>query len=182
MAIQRVMALLAFALLGISAQPVTRTSDALSAWFQSGRCAAFNRIASPKVPYARDDREYLEWMSRFSARFQPSGNPTYIYDARHRSVFRSIGQDSSGSRTWRAIGPPPAHVLQSDLSRLATTSGIHLGSSAAVVVQKLGRPYIVLGCGLQRYAYLIDRQVGGNSLEFTIQNGRVIEIFQTYGD
>jgi len=35
---------------------------------------------------------------------------------------------------------------------------------------------------MQLYAYMVDRQVGGNALQFTVKDGRVVEIFQTYGD
>ncbi len=103
------------------------SAQTLSRWFQSGRCAAFNTAYSANVPFARNDSEELLWLDRFSAHFQGGGNAAYIYDAKHGTVFRSIGGDSTGSHTWRTIGPPPVHVTQSDLSHLSTTSGIRLG-------------------------------------------------------
>ncbi|MBV9278394.1 MAG: hypothetical protein JOZ97_09170 [Candidatus Eremiobacteraeota bacterium] len=181
MHIARVVILLSLAAVSPAPTAQAASSDPLAQWFQTGRCAAFNNVSSPKVPFARNDGESIQWMHRVPP-FQPSGAPTYIYDAKRGTVFRTLGQDSTGSFIARTIGPPPAKARRGDLSNVATTSGIRLGTTGATVVQKLGKPYVVRGCGLERYAYLINRQVGGNALEFTLKNGRVVEIYQTYGD
>jgi hypothetical protein len=67
------------------------------------------------------------------------------------------------------------------LSHLHTASGIKLGSSSAEVVSLLGKPKIVNACGLQRYIYLRNREGEPTSLQFTIGNGRVTEIFEDFG-
>ena len=153
-------------------------TDPLARWVESGRCPAFDAIASRSVPFARNDSESIRWKNGLDAFLRLR----YVYDRKHGIVVRIRDKDSFGDVLMRFIGPPPARALQSSLSRLATTSGIHLGTSAAIVVQKLGKPYVVRGCGMERYAYMVDRQVGGNALQFTIKDGRVVEIFQTYGD
>ena len=155
-------------------------NDPLAGWVENGRCPAFDAINSRSVPFARNDRESIRWTNGLDAFLRLR----YVYDPKHGIALRmrDQGEGAFGDILLRFIGPPPARALQGNLSRLATTSGIRLGSRAAMVAQKLGKPYIVRGCGLQRYAYAIDRQVGGNSLEFTIKDGRVVEIFQTYGD
>jgi hypothetical protein len=121
-------------------------------------------------------------MSPSTRVFHPGGNPSYLYDSKHGVAFRAIGGDSYGSVTIRRIGPPPSPVQAADLGHVATTSGIRLGTSAATVIAKMGQPRVLDGCGLQRYAYLVDKDVGGNALEFTIQNGTVVEIFREWGD
>jgi len=181
MLIQRLLFVLAIAALTVCGRAEAAHRHPLAAWFQSGRCASFNNIASPKVPYARNSEERLEWVHH-PPPFQPSGAATYIYDAAHGVVFRTLGQDSTRSFILRKIANLPARVRRADLSGIATSSGIRIGTSAQTVQRKLGKPYVLHACGLERFAYLINRQVGGNALEFTIQNGRVVEIYQTYGD
>jgi hypothetical protein len=158
------------------------TVSGVTAWFQQGRCPAFNGPYKPEPPFARNTNEQLDWMSPSTRVFHPSGNPSYLYDSKHGVAFRAIGGDSYGSVTIRRIGPPPSPVQAADLGHVATTSGIRLGTSAATVIAKMGQPRVLDGCGLQRYAYLVDKDVGGNALEFTIQNGTVVEIFREWGD
>jgi hypothetical protein len=163
-------------------QPGRAASSPVSVWFQAGRCPAFNG------PYGRDapvagtkGDEHIEWMNHISKPVRMGGSAAYLYDPKSGAAFRHIGGDSFGSMTLRKIGPPPAGVERANLAAVVTTSGIALGTAAASVVAKLGRPLIVSGCGLQRYVYTIDPEVG-NSLEFTIKQSRVVEIYQSYGD
>jgi len=167
----------------LPAMASTAASDGLAHWFNTGRCPSFNGSYAHQPPFVKHDPEYLVWMKYLPAGMVISrATPSYLYDSKARVAFRSIGQDTSGSRTLRAVGPPPAPVPKADLSALRTTSGAQLGTSATAIRRMLGPPLVVRGCGLERYAYSIDREVGGNALEFTIKNRRVVEIFQSYGD
>lgn len=160
----------------------TAANDVLAHWFNAGRCSSFNGPYAHTPPYVKHDPEYLIWMPYMHGTRMSRATPSYLYDPKTRVAFRSIGQDSSGSRTLRTIDPPPKHLAEADLGALHTTSGARLGTSATTIRQMLGEPYVIRGCGLERYAYSIDREVGGNALEFTVKNGRVVEIFQSFGD
>ena len=158
------------------------TSQALDHWFQTGRCAAFAASYSPRTPFSRKDNEELRWVASMMPFLHSGATPSFIYDRKHGTAFRAIGGDSYGSRTWRFIGPPPVGVPRADMAALATSSGIRLATPATFVRKMLGAPLILHGCGKEQYRYMVDRQIGGNPLSFTISAGRVIEIFSTYGD
>ena len=105
--------------------------------------------------------------------------PWYVYDPRAGVAYRHIGQDSGVEDTLRFAGKPPVSVPQAALLASHTRSGLRLGASAAAVVATLGKPLIVKACGLERYVYLRYREGAPDELDFTISNGRVVEIFST---
>jgi len=154
----------------------TNGTDPIARWFNAGRCAAFDETPeSDTAPLAKRDSEGVI--------FDPVTAKTrgYFYDPKSRSALHYPSTDSEGTFTLRVSGPPPAGVAQHDLSNLRTASGIKLGSSSAAVVSLLGKPKIIHACGLQRYVYLRSREGEPTSLEFTIGNGRVTEIFEDFG-
>ncbi|MBV8807247.1 MAG: hypothetical protein JO033_01115 [Acidobacteriaceae bacterium] len=155
----------------------------LDRWFESGRCGAFDARLSGQIPFARNDNEHLIWNQNSGSFEQFARKTQYLYDPRQKSALRVIGRgEGFGSYTWRFITTPPPNVTTSDLSKLRTTSNIRLGTRAATVLQKLGKPRLVQACGVARYYYLFAREVGGDALDFTIAGGRVVEIFQAFGD
>lgn len=108
--------------------------------------------------------------------------PWYVYDPRTGVAYSHVGGDSGVVETLREVGgPPPVSIPHVDLSGARTQSGIKLGASAASVVQKLGKPRIVRACGMERYEYndTSDPTAEPNDLDFTIRDGRVIEILHT---
>ena len=153
-------------------------TDPIARWFNAGRCAAFNEMLwtdahpPPLVKPGSDGviQDHVTATTR-----------GYFYDPRSRAALHYPETDSGGTFTLRLSGPPPPGVPRHDLSKLETASGIKLGSSADTVVRLLGAPKIVNGCGLQRYVYLRSRDGEPTSLEFTIRDGRVIEIFEDFG-
>jgi hypothetical protein len=152
-------------------------SDPIARWFNAGRCVAFNGAlwtTAHLPPFAKHDPEDLI--------FDPGSKvPSYVYDPKSHSALYHTSVDTNGHVTLRTSGPPPAGVPRTDLSKLQTTSGIKLGTTAATVVRLLGQPRIISGCGLQHYIYLSSRRGPPTSLEFSIRNGQVIEIFQGFG-
>jgi len=154
----------------------TNVTDPIARWFNAGRCAAFDEaLATDAAPLAKRDSEGVIF-DRVTAKTRG-----YFYDPESRSALHYPSTDSDGTFTLRLSGPPPAGVPQHDLSNLRTASGIRLGSSSATVVSLLGKPKIINACGLQRYLYLRNREGEPTSLEFTISNGRVAEIFEDFG-
>ncbi|MBV8725031.1 MAG: hypothetical protein JO350_06855 [Candidatus Eremiobacteraeota bacterium] len=108
--------------------------------------------------------------------------PWYVYDPRTGAALSHIGGDSGVVWTLRVVkGAPPVPLARVDLSGAHTTSGLKLGSSAAAVVQTLGKPLVIRACGMERYEYSDDKDPHAeqNDLDFTIRNGRVIEIVHT---
>ncbi|PZR57929.1 MAG: hypothetical protein DLM50_04835 [Candidatus Meridianibacter frigidus] len=104
--------------------------------------------------------------------------PSYAYDPKHGIAFKATGQDSGVERTLRFAAAPPIHVQTADWSEMHTTSGARLGMSAAALVRMFGKPFVVRGCGLERYTYATGQLTNEDALEFTIYRGRVVEIFQ----
>ena len=155
----------------------TSTSDPIARWFNAGRCAAFERGAwtGAAPPVVKRDSEGVTFQRVSGA----TGN--YFYDPKNGWALHYPVTDSGGTLTLRTSGPPPADVAKVDLSKLHTASGIKLGSSAATVSGLLGMPKIVTGCGVRRYVYLRNRDGEETSLQFTIANGRVTEIFEDFG-
>jgi 6-phosphogluconolactonase (cycloisomerase 2 family) len=152
------------------------TSDPIHRWFNAGRCPAFDGATlADTAPLAKRDSE--------GVLFDPMTAKTrgYFYDPKRRAALYYPNTDSAGTFTLRVSGPPPAGVPRHDLSELHTGSGIKLGSRAASVVAALGKPKIVRGCGLQRYVYLRSEEGEPTSLQFTIDDGRVTEIFEDFG-
>jgi hypothetical protein len=155
-------------------------SNSLAQWFNSGRCAAFDRpyVSDPAVPYVKTGHDDL--IVVIPPGMQKSlPVPWYAYDPRAGVAYRHVGQDSGINDTVRFAGKPPLSVPHAALVAAHTTSGLKLGASAAAVVATLGKPFIVKGCGLQRYVYLRERGGQDDELDFTISNGRVVEIFST---
>jgi len=153
-------------------------TDPIARWFNAGRCAAFNGalwIDAHPPPFAKRDSEGVIF-DRVTA-----ATRGYFYDPESRFALRYPNADSEGTFTLRVSRPPPAGVPRHDLSKLQTTSGIKLGSSADMVLRLLGKPKIVNGCNQQRYIYLRSREGEPTSLEFTIGSGRVTEIFEDFG-
>jgi 6-phosphogluconolactonase (cycloisomerase 2 family) len=149
-------------------------SDPIHRWFNAGRCPVFNDVrAEDTAPFTK-----LESDGVVFERPQKYGRG-YYYDPKSHAALYYPSKDSEGTFTLRLIGPPPRAIQPLDLA-LHTKSGISLGSSADSVVAALGKPKIVRGCGRQRYIYLRSREGEPESLQFTIDNGRVIEIFEDF--
>jgi hypothetical protein len=152
------------------------TSDPVARWFKAGRCAAFDgATVADSAPLAKHDSEGVIF-DRVTA-----STRGYFYDPKSRAALYYPNTDSAGTFTLRVSAPPPAGVPRHDLSRLHTGSGLKLGSPASSVVAALGKPKIVRGCGQQRYVYLRSEEGEPTSLQFTIDDGRVIEIFEDFG-
>jgi hypothetical protein len=153
-------------------------TDLIARWFDAGRCAAFNETlwtdAHPPPLVRRGSDGVVQDHVTATTR-------GYFYDPKSRLALHYPNTDSDGTFTLRVSGPPPPGVPRHDLSKLQTASGIKLGTSAKTVVNLLGAPKIVNGCGLQRYVYLRSRLGEPTSLEFTIDEGRVTEIFEDFG-
>lgn len=161
-------------------------SNPLAKWFASQTCPALDGLYSKKEP--PDVKTGMESLvvdvpndvlskQKFSVTV-----PWYVYDPKSGVALSHIGGDSEVVWTLRVVrGSPPTPLPQVDLSRAHTTSGLKLGVSAASVVQTLGKPLVIHACGMQRYEYndTKDSQAEPNDLDFTIRNGRVIEIVHT---
>ena len=159
-------------------------SDPAATWFQAGSCPSFtgpythNPPYGGKPPLVSRALEALVWPASLRTMNLSRPVPSYVYDPKHGIAFKTVGQDSGIERTLRYdSAPPPAGVPTADLSGFHTTSGATLGRSAASIIRMFGKPYIVKGCGIERYAYSTGEQE--DALEFTIQNNRVIEIYIT---
>jgi 6-phosphogluconolactonase (cycloisomerase 2 family) len=153
-------------------------TDPIARWFNAGRCAAFNEMLWTDAHPPPLVRPGSDGVIQDHVTATTRG---YFYDPRSRSALHYPNTDSAGTFTLRLTGPPPPGVPRHDLSKLQTASGIKLGTGADTVVRLLGAPKIVNGCGLQRYVYLRNRDGEPTSLEFTIDDGRVIEIFEDFG-
>lgn len=155
-------------------------TDPIARWFNAGRCTSFD-----KMLWSETDAHPPPLVKRGSdGVIQDHVTETtrgYFYDPRSGFALHYPNTDSEGTFTLRLSGPPPVGVPRHDLSKLQTASGIKLGTSVATVVSVLGAPKIVNGCGLRRYVYLRNRQGEPTSLQFTIRDGRVIEIFEDFG-
>ena len=104
-------------------------TDPVARWFNAGACAAFTGTlwsdAHPP-PVSKRDSEGLVGDRNVPATVH------YFYDpARHVAAHYSVN-DSGGTITLRARGEPPEGVARRDLGGLRTTSGIKIGSSAAI--------------------------------------------------
>jgi 6-phosphogluconolactonase (cycloisomerase 2 family) len=152
----------------------TNNVDAIARWFDAGRCTEFDRGWTDGPLVGKRDSEGVI--------FDPITADTrgYFYDPESRSALYYPQRDSEGTFTLRVSGQPPAGVPRHDLSKLRTISGIALGSTSAMVVRLLGKPEIVSGCGLLRYIYLRSPVGEPSSLQFTIDRGRVTEIFEDF--
>jgi hypothetical protein len=104
----------------------------------------------------------------------------YFYDPNTRRALYYPNRDSEGVFLLRLSGSPPAGVATHDLGKLHTASGIGLGSTSQSVVRLLGKPAIVRKCGLERYVYLESAEGQPQTLQFTIDGGRVTEIFEDF--
>lgn len=162
------------------------TSTPLATWFRSLTCPTLDGLYSKKQPpYVKTGVDGLVVnvpTSVLSTLKQSMTVPWYVYDARSGAALSHIGGDSGVVWTLRAVNrPPPVSVPRVDLGNAHTMSGLKLGASAASVVQKLGKPLIIHACGLDRYEYSDNKDPHSeqNDLDFTIRNGRVIEIVHT---
>jgi DNA-binding beta-propeller fold protein YncE len=153
-------------------------TDPVARWFNAGVCAKFTGTlwndAHPP-PVSKRDSESLVVDRDIPAMVH------YFYDPARRVAVHYSVNDSGGTITLRTSGGPPASVARRDLSALRTTSGIKIGSSAAMVVGALGEPKIVAGCYQQKYVYLQSGFGEPLALEFTITRGRVTEISEELG-
>ena len=151
--------------------------DALARWFNSARCAAFKTApwkSAPPIAKRVADQVVVSGVPRLY-------ESKYFYDPRNRAALHFAGTETSGALILRVSGPAPPGVPQRDLSKIHTVSGIKLGSSASAVRTALGRPYIINGCGMRRYVYL-KAGPGLADLDFTILDGRVVEIYEYTGE
>lgn len=161
-------------------------SDPLAKWFASQTCPALDGLYSKKEPPdVKTGKETLVVDVPNDVLLKQKSSltvPWYVYDTKNGVALSHIGGDSSVVWTLRVVrGSPSSALPQVDLSRAHTTSGLKLGASAASVVQKLGKPLVIHACGMDRYEYndTKDPQAEPNDLDFTIRNGRVIEIVHT---
>jgi hypothetical protein len=108
--------------------------------------------------------------------------PWYAYDPKANVALSHVGGDSGVVWTLRVVkAAPPTSLPTIDLSDAHTASGLKIGASAESVVRKLGRPLVIHACGMERYEYSDDKDPDAeqNDLDFTIRDGRVIEIAHT---
>jgi len=160
--------------------------DPLAAWFGSQTCPALDGLYSThEPPYVKTGMETLVldvptavlWKQKVSMTV-----PWYVYDPKANVAFSHVGGDSGVVWTLRVVkGAPPTSLPRMDLSGAHTTSGLKIGASAESVVRTLGKPLVIHACGMERYEYSDDKdpQAEQNDLDFTIRNGRVIEIAHT---
>jgi hypothetical protein len=178
---------LAMALL-LSGNANAAASDPLAKWFGSQTCPALDGVYSSDKKIPPPVKTGLETLvvdvpNEVAAAQKISMTvPWYVYDPRSVVAFSHVGGDSGVVETLRVVkGAPPSSLPHVDLSGAHTTSGLRLGASAASVVQKLGQPLVIRACGLERYEYSDnkDEHAEQNDLDFTIRDGRVIEIVHT---
>lgn len=158
----------------------------LAVWFGSQTCAALDGLYSKKEPppvKPGSETLVVDVPEAVLAEQKPSITvPWYVYDPKIGVALSHVGGDSDVVWTLRVVkGAPPASLPAVDLSGAHTTSGLRIGSSAESVVRILGRPLVIRACGMERYEYSDDKdpQAEQNDLDFTIKNGRVIEIAHT---
>ncbi|MBV8364019.1 MAG: hypothetical protein JO193_05585 [Candidatus Eremiobacteraeota bacterium] len=165
-------------------------SKALAQWFNRGRCIELDQIAARQFsarakppPLMKSGFEVLQFGPRLSADAMVIVNKSslerhleYAYDARAGIALRHLGgQDCCAMYTLRFAANPPIALPPADLSGDRVRSGLKLGMSSHDVIAALGEPLILKGCGVSRYVY---RSSGpGDQLSFTIQNGRIVEIY-----
>ena len=161
-------------------------SDPLAKWFGSQTCPALDGLYGTKQPppvkTGTDDLVVRIPESVLPELKQSMTVPWYVYDPHTRTALSHIGIDSGVVDTLRVVsGPPPRSVPNVDLSDAHTKSGLKLGASAASVVRTLGKPLVIRACGMERYEYndTSDPNAEPNDLDFTIKDGRVIEIVHT---
>ena len=100
----------------------------------------------------------------------------YGYDPKAGIALRHQGgEDCCAAYTLRFVGKPPIALPRADLSQNHVKTGLRLGMSAHNVVAALGEPLILRGCGVSRYVYRTSGPE--DQLSFTIQNGRIVEIY-----
>ncbi|MGC9993230.1 MAG: hypothetical protein ABSD52_12655 [Candidatus Cybelea sp.] len=161
-------------------------SDPLATWFGSQTCPALDGLYSRREPpYVKTGMETLVldvptavlWKQKVSMTV-----PWYVYDPKTNVALSHVGGDSGVVWTLRVVkGAPPTSLPRIDLSDAHTTSGLKIGASAESVVRTLGKPLVIHACGMERYEYSDDKDPHAeqNDLDFTIRNGRVIEIAHT---
>ncbi|HEY1682867.1 MAG TPA: hypothetical protein VGF98_14570 [Candidatus Tumulicola sp.] len=178
-----------FVLAAVVVSPATSVAAArspLATWFGTQTCSALDGLYSKKEPPAvKTGMETLVVDVPTGVAVQQKVSmtvPWYVYDPKSNVALSHVGGDSGVVWTLRVVkGVPPASLPNVDLSGAHTTSGIKIGSSAESVVRILGKPLVVRSCGMERYEYS-DAKVGDgeqNDLDFTIKDGRVIEIVHT---
>ena len=160
--------------------------DPLAIWFGSQTCPALDGLYSKKVPpvvKTGSDTLVVDVPTDVVVKQKVSMTvPWYVYDPKTNVALSHVGGDSGVVWTLRAVkGAPPTPLPKVDLSDAHTTSGLKIGSSAESVVRTLGKPLVIHACGMERYEYSDDKdpQAEQNDLDFTIKNGRVIEIVHT---
>jgi hypothetical protein len=182
----RVFFVFVFAVVVASPAGSAAARSPLATWFGTQTCSALDGLYSKKEPPA-----VKTGMETLVVNVPPgvAGNqkvsmtvPWYVYDPKSNVALSHVGGDSGVVWTLRVVkGAPPASLPKVDLSGAHTTSGLKIGASAASVVRILGKPLVIRACGLERYEYS-DAKVGDgeqNDLDFTIKDGRVIEIVHT---
>jgi hypothetical protein len=168
------LAAFAIVIFGSETAVAASSSDPVARWFASGRCAAFDGGWTGNPPVVKRDSQGVIFDSI------TANTRGYFYDPKTRRALYYPNRDSEGVFLLRMGGPPPVGVVRHDLSKLHTASGITLGTASGNVVRLLGKPAIVRKCGLQRYVYLESAQGEPQTLQFTIDGGRVTEIFEDF--
>jgi hypothetical protein len=161
-------------------------SDPLAMWFGSQTCPALDGLYSRREPpYVKTGMEtlVLDVPAAVLVKQKVSMTvPWYVYDPKTGVALSHVGGDSGVVWTLRVVrGAPPASLPRVDLSDAHTTSGLKIGASAESVVRTLGKPLVIRACGMERYEYSDDKDPDAeqNDLDFTIRDGRVIEIAHT---
>lgn len=178
---------LVIALLGASSAASSATQRApLARWFGAQTCPALDGLYSKRQPPAvKTGAENLivHIPAGVVAQLKISMTvPWYVYDPKAGIALSHVGGDSGVVWTLRVVkGTPPISLPRVSLRDARTSSGLKIGATAAAVIRTLGKPLVVRACGLERYEYSDskDRNAEQNDLDFTIKNGRVIEITQT---
>lgn len=170
----------------LSGARIVAATNPLVEWFASQTCPALDGLYSKKEPpNVKTGMEALVVDIPNDVLLKQKVSmtvPWYVYDPRNHVALSHVGGDSGVVWTLRMVaGSPPTPLPKVDLSGAHTTSGLKLGASAASVVQTLGKPLIIHACGMDRYEYndTKDPRAEPNDLDFTIRNGRVIEIVHT---
>jgi hypothetical protein len=174
------------AALASPAGSIAAARDPLATWFGSQTCPALDGLYSKnEPPPVKTGMETLVLNVPTAALWKQKVSmtvPWYVYDPKTNVALSHIGGDSGVVWTLRVVkGAPPVPLSKIDLSDAHTTSGLKIGASAESVVRTLGKPLVIHACGMERYEYSDDkdRNAEQNDLDFTIRNGRVIEITHT---
>jgi hypothetical protein len=174
------------AVLALPAGSIAAARDPLAAWFGSETCPALDGLYSKKTPpvvKTGSDTLVVDVPTDVVVKQKVSMTvPWYVYDPKTNVALSHVGGDSGVVWTLRAVkGAPPTSLPQVDLSDAHTSSGLKIGASAESVVRALGKPLVIHACGMERYEYSDDKdpQAEQNDLDFTIRDGRVIEIVHT---